>query len=67
MEEKDNINWFGVKIGAENPKFDFGGGTGSGGVGKYLSLKRPQEAVATKAPEEPKKKRKVGFGDFEGW
>ncbi|KAF9474094.1 cyclophilin-like protein [Pholiota conissans] len=73
-EEKDNINWFGVKIGSENPAFDFGGGgagtgtgTGTGGVGKYLSLKRPVETVTSKLPEDSKKKRKVGFGDFEGW
>ncbi|KJA25757.1 hypothetical protein HYPSUDRAFT_64484 [Hypholoma sublateritium FD-334 SS-4] len=66
-EEKDNVNWFGVKIGAEAPKLDFGGETGGSVIGKYLSLKRPQEAVVPKGTEDSKKKRKVGFGDFEGW
>ncbi|KAF8973695.1 cyclophilin-like domain-containing protein [Flammula alnicola] len=67
VEEKDDVNWFGVKIGSDNAAVDFGGGAGSGGVGKYLNLKRPQEAVVTKGVEETKKKRKIGFGDFEGW
>ncbi|GJE85737.1 cyclophilin-like protein [Phanerochaete sordida] len=64
------MNWFGEKVGAEK----VGRGTTGGGVGKYLQLggaapvKRP--AAAPAAPgvaEEPKKKRKIGFGGFEGW
>ena len=44
-----------------------------GGVGKYLNLnaKRPIEIVSTSpsaaAVPETKKKRRIGFGDFEGW
>ena len=64
--KEDDLNWFGVKIGAKGTEVD-GGGTG--GVGKYLSLgKRP---IAGSVPEVPRedgnKKRKIGFGDFEGW
>jgi len=42
----------------------------NGNVGKYLSLKRPQEAIASAGiggGDETKKKRKIGFGNFEGW
>lgn len=65
---KDDINWFGVKVGSEKS----GPGAAGGGVGKYLNLnaKRPIEALdaATPAPlEEPKKKKRIGFGNFEGW
>lgn len=63
-KEKDDVNWFGVKIGSGNSVLN-GGEAGSGGVGKYLNLKRPQEGSG--AGEESKKKRKLGFGDFEGW
>ena len=59
-EKRDDMNWFGEKLGSKDTIF--GSGTG-GGVGKYLSLKRPI-AVTT---IETKKKRKMGFGDFEGW
>lgn len=64
------MNWFGEKVGAEK----VGRGVAGGGVGKYLQLggaapvKRP--AATPAAPgvaEEPKKKRKIGFGQFEGW
>ena len=66
---KDDINWFGVKVGTEKAA-----GAVGGGVGKYLNLnanaKRPVEAVINSSPappEESKKKRRIGFGDFEGW
>ncbi|KAH9944128.1 cyclophilin-like protein [Epithele typhae] len=66
---KDDVNWFGVKVGKE-----VANGVVGGGVGKYLSLngnaKRPaasSPSIVTAAPEEPKKKRRIGFGDFEGW
>ncbi|TBU34614.1 cyclophilin-like protein [Dichomitus squalens] len=66
---KDDINWFGVKVGTEKAA-----GAVGGGVGKYLNLntnaKRPIEAVPSSSPaplEESKKKRRIGFGDFEGW
>ncbi|KZT30604.1 cyclophilin-like protein [Neolentinus lepideus HHB14362 ss-1] len=70
----DDMNWFGVKVGTANKPTVRGGG----GVGKYLNLnannKRPLN-VASPAPAaalevgavEGKKKRKLGFGDFEGW
>ncbi|TFK36823.1 cyclophilin-like domain-containing protein [Crucibulum laeve] len=62
-KEKDDINWFGVKVGTEATTAQSANG---GGVGKYLNIKRPRE-VATTPTDEGKKKRKVGFGDFEGW
>jgi len=58
----DDMNWFGVKVGSEA-----NGTTVSGGVGKYLNLKRPPSDAPTAATEDTKKKRKLGFGDFEGW
>jgi peptidyl-prolyl cis-trans isomerase-like protein 2 len=64
VKKTDDVNWFGVKIGSENSA-PIGGGEDSGGVGKYLNLKRPYGGSI--AGEESKKKRKLGFGDFEGW
>ncbi|KAM6498398.1 Cyclophilin-like domain containing protein [Amanita muscaria] len=63
-EKKDDMNWFGEKLGSNQTIF----GSAGGGVGKYLNLKRPSgsDPVAGDA-EEPKKKRKMGFGEFEGW
>ena len=60
----DGINWFGVKLGAEGATSSAEGGSGLGGVGKYLSLKRPTQ---TAAPVEHPKKRKLGFGEFENF
>ena len=62
---KDNINWFGTKVGSDNASLKFGEEQ-NGSVGKYLNLKRPQEAIAS-GGDETKKKRKSGFGNFEGW
>lgn len=61
-KEGDDINWFGVKVGTGDSAFvsDNGGGA----VGKYLNLKRP---LAGGSAEDAKKKRKTGFGDFDGW
>ncbi|CAA7259947.1 unnamed protein product [Cyclocybe aegerita] len=64
-EKKDDVNWFGVKVGSNTSALDFGG-PGTGGVGKYLNLKRPLN-VPGGGGEDSKKKRKTGFGDFEGW
>jgi peptidyl-prolyl cis-trans isomerase-like protein 2 len=61
----DGMNWFGVKLGAESAPDTTTTGTGRsgvGGVGKYLNLKRPTEAIT-----EPVKKRKLGFGEFENF
>lgn len=63
--KKDEINWFGVKIGSEAAGLDLGG-SNNDGVGRYLNMKRPLDA-AVKAADDSKKKRKLGFGDFEGW
>ncbi|KAJ2919248.1 hypothetical protein MD484_g1125, partial [Candolleomyces efflorescens] len=65
-QKKDDVNWFGLKVGSSSAAF--GTGDTGGGVGKYLNLKRPAETpVAASAPGEPQKKRKLGFGDFSGW
>lgn len=68
QEKKEEVNWFGTKIGSDATALDFGGKTGAGaGVGKYLNLKRPQASVASSRGDDSKKKRKIGFGEFEGW
>lgn len=60
-----------MKVGQQNANAAVGGG-----VGKYLNLnanaKRPLEAPQrttpiSAPPQEGKKKRRIGFGDFEGW
>jgi len=79
-QQKDHVNWFGLKVGSNSAAFGTGE-SGVGGVGKYLSfsgsttgnLKRPQAFVSSTSNdsgsvlEESKKKRKLGFGDFESW
>ena len=65
-EKKDEVNWFGVKVGSDNSALTLGE-KGSGGVGKYLSLKRTQSFLETTAADDAKKKRRIGFGNFEGW
>jgi peptidyl-prolyl cis-trans isomerase-like protein 2 len=62
----DGMNWFGVKLGAEDTtNISGGGGSGLGGVGKYLNLKRPPQTADVVA-EHPKRK-KTGFGEFENF
>lgn len=61
--QKDDMNWFGVKVGSTAATE----GEAAGGVGKYLNLKRPQESPGSMGVDDPKKKRKIGFGDFSGW
>jgi peptidyl-prolyl cis-trans isomerase-like 2 len=63
----DGMNWFGVKLGAEDAANAVGGGSGLAGVGKYLNLKRPPPTVATATVAEHPKKRKIGFGEFENF
>ena len=65
-EKKDEINWFGVKVGSNNSTLTLEE-NGSGGVGKYLGLKRPQRSSETTVAHDAKKKRRIGFGNFEGW
>jgi len=60
--DSDDINWFGVKVGTGSSAF---GSDGVGGaVGKYLSVKRPLDSASD---NDPKKRKKIGFGDFDGW
>ncbi|OCH94790.1 cyclophilin-like protein [Obba rivulosa] len=75
-QKTDTINWFGEKVGAANSPL--GGGVG-GGVGKYLNLQGTKRAASSESPapisagpipgvsEESRKKRRIGFGDFDGW
>ncbi|KAK0233006.1 cyclophilin-like domain-containing protein [Armillaria fumosa] len=66
-KEGDDVNWFGTRVGTNSTIFGSEGGTG---VGKYLnSAKRPSTTLGSGGggTEEVKKKRKIGFGDFEGW
>lgn len=58
-------NWFGESIKGNNAAD--GGSSTSAGVGKYLKRTRDAATIGTTAPEEPSKKRKIGWGDFTGW
>ena len=67
----DSINWFGVKLAKESGTASHAA-PGSGGVGKYLNLKRPrgvkdEKAVVDLDDSKDGKKHKIGFGEFEGW
>ena len=72
--EGDDVNWFGVKLGADGAAGKKGG-VGAAGVGKYLNLntKRPLEATGGGVKnvgvedDDGKKKRKIGFGNFDDW
>lgn len=69
---KDETNWFGQKVGSTGSSSVAGAvpaaAPGGGGVGKYLNLKRPADGPTFNAgPDDTKKKRKTGFGDFSGW
>jgi len=64
----DDINWFGVKVGTGDSAFV--GGSADTGVGKYLSIKRPLDQGAQDIKDvgdDTKKKRKIGFGNFDSW
>lgn len=72
------MNWFGVKLG-EKDKLPTSAASTAGagaGVGKYLNApaapatsagapKRP--APAAPVVDDGKKKRKLGFGNFDAW
>ncbi|KAG8976973.1 Peptidyl-prolyl cis-trans isomerase cyp8, partial [Tulasnella sp. 427] len=71
---KDQVNWFGEKIGASKST----GLTSGGGVGKYLKSGGPPPPASStvgkrgageigSGVDDKKKKRKMGFGDFESW
>jgi len=64
-KDGDDVNWFGVKVGTADSAL--ASNSVDGGVGKYLNLKRPQEASSGGINEEMKKKRKIGFGNFDQW
>lgn len=70
-KEGDDVNWFGVKLGIDSPAGAGANGSGTGGVGKYLNLKRPLETTTSNKgaveDDDGKKKRKIGFGNFESW
>ncbi|OJA16217.1 hypothetical protein AZE42_00102 [Rhizopogon vesiculosus] len=64
----DDINWFGVKVGTEDSAFV--GGSVTTGVGKYLGVKRPLDQATPGVQDvgdDAKKKRKIGFGNFDSW
>lgn len=69
-----DMNWFGEKVGL-NKALNMAGDDVISAVGKYLqhSSKRPASVSAkADAPgigvsETPSKKRKLGFGNFDGW
>ncbi|KAG1749881.1 peptidylprolyl isomerase-like protein 2 [Suillus paluster] len=66
----DDINWFGVKVGTGDSAF--GGGSAGAGVGKYLGIKRPLDQATPGVQtndigDDAKKKRKIGFGNFDAW
>lgn len=63
-KESDNLNWFGDKVGVGSTKSEV---ASQAGVGKYLNLnlKRPLDVASSASGGQ--KKRKAGFGDFEGW
>ena len=71
-KDTDDMNWFGTKLGS-GPDLESGTGVvgSAGGVGRYLNLKRPLDGgpnpIGNVPGEEGGKKRKLGFGDFEGW
>ncbi|KAH7885885.1 cyclophilin-like domain-containing protein [Phlebopus sp. FC_14] len=63
----DDLNWFGVKVGtSEQPS---AGGQVGTGVGKYLGIKRQveQEEPKMRVADDVKKKRRIGFGNFDSW
>lgn len=72
-KERDDVNWFGVKLGqTEGSKASDGGARG--GVGKYLNNDAPKPTVAKRpaaleigVADDGKKKRKLGFGNFDSW
>ncbi|KAG9043744.1 Peptidyl-prolyl cis-trans isomerase cyp8 [Tulasnella sp. UAMH 9824] len=72
---KDKVNWFGEKIGESSNS-----GPKSGGVGKYLKSGGPPSSTSSVIGkrntavadmgvgiDDKKKKRKMGFGDFDSW
>lgn len=67
-QQKDvtnDMNWFGMKLGSNTSAVL---GADGGEVGKYLDLKRPRQSLSTlDGPQEKKKQKTLGFGDFSSW
>jgi len=65
------VNWFGEAVGPKalnSPAPSIGSGaSGGAGVGKYLKRAREAPATSETADDRNSKKRKVGWGNFEGW
>ncbi|KAG8722532.1 Peptidyl-prolyl cis-trans isomerase cyp8 [Ceratobasidium sp. 394] len=67
---EDGMNWFGQRIGEVGAKDSSPAGAG---VGKYLTLGTPLPQPTASAKSEVgvagegKKKRKLGFGNFDNW
>jgi len=75
-KERDDVNWFGVKLGQkEDSAAKAPNGETSGGVGKYLSSEMPKPASAKRpaaleigvTDDGKKKRKKLGFGNFDSW
>lgn len=68
-KDADDVNWFGVKIGIDGSTAGGAANGASVGVGKYLNLKRSLGSSTTGILEDDdsKKKRKIGFGNFDSW
>lgn len=74
-KERDDVNWFGVKLGdKDKTAADTSTSGAGGGVGKYLSAASGTSSAVPKRPvpvasaaDDGKKKRKLGFGNFDGW
>ncbi|KIP12489.1 hypothetical protein PHLGIDRAFT_20956 [Phlebiopsis gigantea 11061_1 CR5-6] len=68
-KDEAEVNWFGEKVGVKSSSTGLAGG----GVGRYLQLggttakRHAPSSVVQSASDEPKKKRKIGFGEFDGW
>jgi hypothetical protein len=68
-EIEGKMNWFGEAVGSNasgesSPAIR--SGVPGGSVGKYLKRAREAPAAGEDAEDQPKK-RKVGWGNFEGW
>ncbi len=64
------MNWFGEAVGPKtlnSPSPFIGGDASGGGVGRYLKRAREAPAASKTTDDRNAKKRKVGWGDFEGW
>ena len=71
VKKRDDVNWFGVKLGEEKKGTSTSIGSEGAGVGKYLNLGAPAAGSKRSADagggDDTKKKRKLGFGNFEAW